>query len=289
MLLVGSYIAYKVILILVTKIYNVPPSSYFGDFIGWHFGIAHGIKYGLGSVLKYTSFIYAPYGMKLFSLVLLALLAILIISLKQKRIEIFLCGLIALLSVFAINIGLGSVLPPRTLTQAPVVFAALITYVILETKKKDAGLIVSLVILLFACLFSSRLFYSDYATEEGDSYVAQEMVSRIHQSVDDFDETKMPVFFTGNFSPENVWKIPNSDNFGSSFFTGGRQRIIRFLRVINLANFKEPPEDKVSELVAYSKNMSSWPAKNSIAMVDGIIIVKLNNDDTEAEFKGVPK
>ncbi|KAB7898003.1 hypothetical protein GA565_19585 [Rouxiella sp. S1S-2] len=282
-LLIASYIVYKIILILVMKAFGVSQSPYLADFIGWNLGVAHGIKFGFGSVIKYTSFIFAPYGMKHFSFVLPALLAILIIAFKRKRLEIFLCGFLALISVFAINIGIGSNLPPRTLIEAPMVFAGLITFVIFATQKRDVGIIFSVVILFFACLFSSKLFYSDYAAREADSYVAQEIVSRIHEKVDGFDETKTPVFFTGTFTPQNVWKIENSDAFGFSFFEGKRYRILNYLKVINLANFTQPPDDKVSELVAYSKSMSTWPSSGSVALTDGIVIVKLGSDNTENE------
>ena len=276
-------VIYKLVLVAMLKIFNVTASSYLGEFIGWQQGVIHGLKFGVGSIVKYTSFKFAPYGMKLFSLVIPALLVIFIIALKKKKIEIFMFAVLALFSVFTINILLGANLPPRSLIQAPLVFAGLITFVIYGLKRKEQGLCFSIVMVFIACMFSSRLFYSDYMAREADAYVAQNIVTQIGQQFVPVDDKPMAVFFIGKMTPNNAWRVEDSDTFGLSFFEWNRFRIQEYLRTINLAEYAQPPEDKINALVAYSKTMPVWPAKNSIGITEGIVIVKLSNQNTELE------
>lgn len=281
--LVVSYLIYKLVLAAMLKIFNVTSSGYLGDFIGWHQGVLHGLKYGLGSVAKYTSYKFAPYGMKLFCLIIPALLIIFIIALKAKKFDIFIFSLLALFSVFAINILLGANLPPRSLIQAPLVFAGLITFVIYALKRKEEGVYLSVVMMFLACMFSSRLFYSDYMTREADAYVAQNIVMQIGEKLAPIDDRPVTVFFIGKMTPKNAWRVEDSDTFGLSFFEWNRFRLQEYLRTTNLADYAQPSENKINALVAYSKSMPSWPAKESIGITQGIVVVKLGNQNTELE------
>ncbi|MCZ4060764.1 hypothetical protein O3W44_19165 [Pantoea sp. LMR881] len=189
-------------------------------------------------------------------------------------------ALATLLSGFLLNFAIGSDLPPRTMTQLPLVFAGLFATLLVVFRCKPAILIVPVIFLCVGAAASNKLFYSDYMARKSDSFFAQQLITAIYQKYPNFDVNSNPVYFYGSYSPINSWKIPNADVFGHSFFEwdgGNNRRMYLYFSTANLIKFVEPNAQQVDQSIQAAKVMATWPARESINKVNGVVIVKLSD------------
>lgn len=260
--------------------FQVPSSSYLTSMIGWgnkdyHEVLKIVMKFIFDN-LTFNTFL----GLNSFPFVLFFIFSIISLSVYRKEdsfLMIFLC-LSSLLSVFILNIILGAWLPPRAMTQMPVIFAGLFTALMIASRVKWLGLIIAAAFLIVGSAASNKLFYSDYMARKSDDNFSYQMIDKIYNKYPSFDMNITPVYFYGSTVPFNSWRVPNTDVFGSSFYEwdgGNNSRIYAYLRTANIANLKTPDIAQVKMSSEYAKSMPVWPNSDSISMNNGVLIIKI--------------
>lgn len=262
--------------------FDVTISNYLTSMIGWgKRDVYEVLKSVLIFMRDYLTF-KSAYGINAFPFVLLSIITIIILSIKRKRGAplIILMGFATLLSGFLLNFAIGSGMPPRAMTQIPLVFAGLFAAALVISRVRYIGLIISIIFLCIGSAASNKLFYSDFMAREADQNLSNQIITTIYNNIPNFDEKVTPVFFYGSYSPLNSWKIPSADVFGSSFFDwdgGNNRRMYMYLSTANLIKLKEPNEIQVKNSIVAAKDMPSWPNRNSIKIFDGVVVVKLSD------------
>ena len=270
----------------VASYYGVPISGYLSAMIGWgkqdFSGVAHNVYLFIKDYITGN----AAYGMNAFSFSLLWLTALIAISFLNRKnvLLIAILGVATFLSMFLLNIAIGSGMPPRAMTQAPMVFAGLYICLIVTLRARFASLLVSLIFLAVSAASSTRLFYSDYMAREADKNFSAQIINAIYRAYPDYSPDETPVFFYGSHSPYNQWRVPTADIFGASFYEwdgGNNQRMYRYLDTSNIAHLKIPDAAQVKRSRAAGVGMPSWPSKESVRRINGVIIVKLSDKLSE--------
>jgi hypothetical protein len=276
-----SVIAYELLLLSFQHYYQVSGASYFSSLINWG-------KLSTAQVISQTTQYIAAfftfsgfYGLQPFSLVVIPLLFLTVIFIRRKGVAgiIPIMLLIALLfSPFIMAVIAGGFQAPRVLTSLSLVMAGMFALMMIHLSNKAVNIIFSAVIVLIGSASASQLFYSDYMSEKADSLLATQITTRIYQAYPNFNAETTGVYFFGMPKRENIWKKPNSDVFGYSFFTwdgGNNARMIAYYRAIGMASLHKAPEKDLPAVREQAKTLPVWPAAGSIAMVNNVLVIKL--------------
>lgn len=262
------------------SMFNAPLSNYLEGMIGWgRKEIPDVILIILSLVKQHLDFTNFA-GLNSFPFTILWILITIISSLMVRRnlISVTFCCVITFLSAFALIFALGAGLPPRSMTNLPIVFAGLFAVAMVSSQMRYIPLIVSIIFLAAGSSTSNGLFYSDYMARKSDEQLGKEIVSTIYNKYPQFDISNTPVFFYGSHSPYNSWRIPASDVFGYSFFEwdgGNNRRIYAYLSTANIANLVHPNPQQVNESIQAASHLPVWPNRDSIHMNNGVVIVKI--------------
>ena len=284
-----SMLIYKI----VDKIVGlfVPPSDYISSFFGWgkqdiysNFQILfmHYKDLIFGNLI-YGSFIILP------SMILLLLILILFLIriikngyLKNTNYMIFIFFILFMVTPFLMSFLIGSLLPIR----GELVWSIFISGVwfLFYTLFKDRKL--KVLIFIFACYFSfhqsiavSQLFAGDYNRYQQDVILANKIDDKIQQ-LNLGEAPNLPVVFIGKHQQLIDQNIIKQEVLGFSFFewdNGNQYRINNFMRSLGHV-YKNPSEDQINKALTDSIKMPKWPLKGSIALKNGLIIVKLSED-----------
>lgn len=229
----------------------------------------------LSSYFSGTAF----YGLNIYVVAGFCSIASLILILKRKLPYILLIAIPAIvLSPFIMNVAFGSNMPPRTLTSMSAAFAGAAGVLFALIKSNYFKIALASITLLCGSATSSQLFYSDYISYNSDLMLANRILSSIYSNIDDFSESKDGVYFFGGYSVQNNWKR-NADVFGQSFFSwdrGNNLRIRAFFSTNAIAHFNAVTPSAVREIKTKIDKMPTWPAKGSIARVNGHVVIKLS-------------
>nr|WP_283101613.1 glucosyltransferase domain-containing protein [Halomonas populi] len=172
-------------------------------------------------------------------------------------------------------------LPPRVFVAAGLSFSVL---VINELRFFKSAL-VSVVLVAVLCLVNvsliNKLFYSDVIVREADVLMANRIRTLMAVKHPDFEESNTPVYFHGGISKVSKHKLPDSDVFGSSFFSwdgGNNLRIMAFFDYYGIASFRLAQEEEVLDVLDEINSMPTWPEYDAITMVNDVMVVKLGAD-----------
>jgi hypothetical protein len=115
---------------------------------------------------------------------------------------------------------------------------------------------------------------------QADNQLSSQLINTIYLKYPSIDLSKTPVFFYGSFTPFNSWRIPTADVFGASFFEwdgGNNQRMYKYLSAANIADLKSPDTTQVEKSRLMGESLPAWPNRDAVALVDGVVIIKLSN------------
>ncbi|MDU5780280.1 MAG: glucosyltransferase domain-containing protein [Pantoea sp.] len=277
-LIINSYVS-----VVVSSHYNVAISDYLSDRMGWKIAPTHTIIMNIIGVTRDYLTFNAEYGMNAFPFSVLFLLASVAGAFYYRKNPILTSVVLVLtfFSAFSLNFALGMRLPPRTMTQIPVVFAGLFIMAVLIFRLNVSALVIALMFLLTSAASSNRLFYTDYMARKADDHLATRIVVAIQQEYPTVDIDNTPIFFYGSYTPYNQWSLANSDIFGRSFFSqdkGNNTRMNGYLSISNIIKVKRPNPEQVAMAREAGADLPSWPNKGSVSMVNGVLIVKLSNE-----------
>lgn len=270
---------------LILKIYSVNGTSYLLNQVGWGKNAIIDNSYVISSKLISLVDGTAFYGSQAFVIAFACfILHLVYITFTGKGLFAFALSLISFISPFILVIILASDLPPRTFTFQPFVYAFFITLVLNLLSQKvilnKLPLIVCIASVWSGSLIYSKLMFSDYMSWQSDRITGSEIVSSIRSKFPNYKEGVTPVYFHGSLDRVNIWKQPNSDVFGESFFQwdgGNNSRIKEFLKVNMIANITLATETQALDVKDIISSKEKWPAGSSIFEHNGAIIVKLGD------------
>lgn len=268
---------------IVQKALGIHGGSYLSDMIKWgksdFFIVAGNVLSSIIDYFKFSTF----YGLGIYALSAYAVVAVAVISIikKQNNLMLILVMIAMILSPFIMIIALGGNQPPRAMSSLSPAFASAIVLPLMYIGGRCVAVTFSLIVIMVGCASSSRLFYSDYMSLQSDILLANRIASSIPIYAPEFKPEKNPVYFYGRKKLDNSWRMKKSDVFGNSFFAwdgGNNKRITAFFDINGIEKFKRVDRRLVEDVRRDATGMSTWPAKDSIKMVNGVLIVKLGND-----------
>lgn len=268
---------------IVQKALGIHGGSYLSDMIKWgksdFFIVAGNASSSIIDYFKFSTF----YGLGIYALSAYAVIAVAAISIikKQNNWMLIAVMMVMILSPFIMIIALGGNQPPRAMSSLSPAFASAIVLSLMYIGSLSVATVFSLIVVMFGCASSSRLFYSDYMSLQSDILLANRIASSIPIYAPEFNSEKNPVYFYGRKKLDNAWRMKKSDVFGNSFFAwdgGNNKRITAFFYINGIEKFKRVDRSLVEGVRKDAMGMSTWPSEDSIKMVNGVLIIKLGNE-----------
>ncbi|MGD9425258.1 glucosyltransferase domain-containing protein [Pantoea sp. NSTU24] len=262
--------------------YHINDVSYFSALIAWGKIDFFDAVIGVYKFILYQCYLITWYGFNLYFLTAIAIVAI-VVSSAKKDIRFLLPSIIlsciAILSPFILNILIGAGTPARTLSQIPLVFAAILVIGMQAIKKDFIKYFIAITIALSNCAYVNILFYSDKISEDQTYSISSSIINTMYRTYPETAIKETPVYFSGKINLKNPWKPERADEFGISFYERGESdRIGNYIRNTGLANILQVGKYSVSNAQKEAlQTMPSWPQDGYIKEIDGKILVKLSN------------
>lgn len=294
--MVGKYIFIGIMSLIGYKILDklvgvfVPPTDYVSGFFAWGKNEPMYIISNLAGNFKSLIKGDIIFGSRIIILSLLAvILLIFIFAIKlliqdSKRFNaLIIVSLIGLLiTPFLMSTALGTAVPIRA-NLVLSLFVASAWYLLYIQFKKNA---MRNLLLLFTAYMSfyqaqslSQLFYGDYSRYQQDVKLANQIGTKI-QNLNVGESPSQPVVFIGSHSQTGEENVIKQEVIGYSFFEwdgGNIFRIRNFMKSLGY-DFLIPTEEQKNRAIDIARTMPVWPDKNSVALKDNIIIVKLSGE-----------
>lgn len=228
---------------------------------------------------------YTGWSVKVF-LPLLAALVIVLNAKKRPFIQrvLLLAGMVMLvLSPFSLNIANGKPMPVRTLMAFPLMMALVWMLLVHQAPVilKRIVTVLAFVLLISHFYGNTRLFYASYASWQADKVMAARIAERIMMLDVPGKYTKPRVAFVGQYARQQNTLFMKSEVLGASFFewdNGNPPRIKGLFRTMGMEEMELVEPEEIKTLKRQIAEMPSWPRKGSVALVDGIVVVKLSDD-----------
>jgi hypothetical protein len=133
--------------------------------------------------------------------------------------------------------------------------------------------------LLVSVWVSVSLFYTDHLARQRDELLAGRIMNRV-DNLPNSPPTPIPFVVIG----ANQWKASGSfrklDIFGDSFFDsshegGNAWRVAAYLQLLGVDTLEPHRLEEINPQRQVVEAMPIWPASGSVAMVEGILVIKL--------------
>ncbi|GHD07642.1 glucosyltransferase domain-containing protein [Tianweitania populi] len=203
-----------------------------------------------------------------------------------ERVQKALLVVAVLLLPFAFVLLSGTKLPPRIYVAANLSFAILLTAATSVLWSRKAVFVLLMCLCIFHCNAITRLFVSDKRVRDADIQMASQIATIIRVKYPTIDLASIPVYFHGAHTNLAEEKLPGSDIFGSSFFAwdnGNDVRIKNFNRYYGIADYRPVGPEQIKAVEFILPTLPTWPDANSIALSNGVVVVKLG-----AEYGWLP-
>lgn len=231
--------------------------------------------------------IFLGYGLVIMLLPLIGFLIIIVHLLRRGSLTIFQRLLAGSLLVAAFLFGLspslvsaGSV-PIRALIAVTPLIAFLAGVAFSKSFRLVKLLYVALAVALFISIWINvSLFYTDNLVRQRDQVLATRIMVRIDSVVPSPPPGLIPFVVVGGHPWANQGNFRNVEIFGDSYFDSSHEggnplRIAAYLRSLGV-NTLEP--HRLKDAVQHRDVIAAmpiWPAAGSVAMVEGILVIKL--------------
>ena len=200
------------------------------------------------------------------------------LSILHKFVMIFL-GLSLLFLPFLSGIILGYI-AMRFFVALPVVMMGLTTLGIGINPRlyiSSIGLLTAFCVFQFI-VSTNYLFGSSHLALQADRVLASQLIERIELEKTNTDTSSIQLLdLVGYYSRPSTPLMPKTETFGASFFEwdeGNPGRIVLFLQTLGYYDLQVAPIEKSIELIELTNTMPAWPAKDSVKIVDNIVVVK---------------
>lgn len=131
---------------------------------------------------------------------------------------------------------------------------------------------------------TESLYYTDRCRYEQDAALGRELIGRVEEVN---PQGVFPVIVIGGREFSGNAACVTGEVIGRSYFNYDREvepeyywstrRILGFLHILG-AEYEQVPEEWIEDAVADSRDMPVWPARDSVQVSEGVVIVKLSMD-----------
>lgn len=280
-----ALLVYLIIARVTQSLFQVDGSSYLLNFSQLDVGSLSGYLESLLANLLTVLTGSQNYGFATFLLACIVVSLCLLVGAWRRSIKIFWQGCLALAILVLPLLPLvfsQYLLPPRTFVVANLSLAVLLTYAftfVLNLIRKEVALGIVAVLSVIHVAFITQLFYSDTLARQADILMANRIMTTITWQYPDFNEETTPVYFHGGYHHPHLYKLPNSDVFGSSFFAwdgGNNLRLEKFFHYYGVGRFRYADKNEVLGVLTHVEALPTWPHPDAVVYREGVMIVKLS-------------
>ncbi len=176
--------------------------------------------------------------------------------------------------------------PPRLYLTSNLLFAFIIVFTIreLNIKHHKFTMISFAVVLMINIFLITNLFYSVHKIYKYDQKIAEKIDNSIITKYPTFESGEKLVYFYGYFPYEyhQNLRLEKSEIFGGSFYSwdnGNNYRIINFFKAADVAEYQMLNDAaQLNSVVDSIAAMPKWPDRNSVKMINNIVVVKLGDE-----------
>lgn len=215
---------------------------------------------------------------------LVPLVALPVLALRKKSPGLTAGLVFALaLSALLVHLAFGTWMSSRSMMSAPFAFAGLWYLLFREgAPVLRLGILVftGYVIVIDSSLLS-RASLAQELTYKSDVLVASRVLDRIYDVDPRIASDGTPIAFVGKLNPPRSYLFVIDEEFGGSFWewdAGNPYRMYLFLQSLGLpttVQIAAPQEWPRARTLA--RQMPAWPDEQSVALRDGLVIVKLSD------------
>ncbi len=181
----------------------------------------------------------------------------------------------------------GGNMPYRTLVSLPAALAITALFASeasAEWARRWLALPLSILLILEFSAIDNRQYYAGIWGMERDKLLGSQIVTRIKQVAP--GQQTYTIAVIGNTQRYNDAIVPSvaTSMLGTSFFQvngGDSKRVALFLRFVSDANFVGVNLKQWEEAFRAAGNMGSWPAADSIRLLDGFVVIKLSEPNIQ--------
>ena len=290
---VVAFGVYQIVNKIIMARYEMQTTSYISDQIAWK---NQPLQVTLNAILEHIGEALQGKGIfftALYGLIYVVMLIYIAVRIRKKEqsywvymIAVFFSGVVP----FFMTVLLGGAPSARTEIVLPFIAAFYCEYLVKKIRSKDAWRGVYVLATAFFAAFcmhqsmmTSRLYYTQYTQYEEDVRVAAKISDRIEQL--NLGETPtQPVMYVGRRAyhknnsciQDEQLELIGRSYFAVSFSTNhGTWVMHNFMSTLGYDYKMSLNEKKITTAEKYAADMPTWPAKGSVALKDGIIIVNL--------------
>jgi hypothetical protein len=191
-----------------------------------------------------------------------------------------------LISPLFVHLAFGTWMSSRSMLALPFVFAG--AWYLLFTYSPA---IVRAAIVVFTCYAVishssaiSRVSLTQELTYRADTLVASRLLDLIHDVRPTLAEDRSLLTFIGRLDPPRSELFQQDEAFGGSFWAwdgGNPYRMYLFLESLGMpTSVRLAPSEHWPLAAALAKDMPAWPARGCVQFRDGLVIVKLSEEDS---------
>jgi hypothetical protein len=228
--------------------------------------------------------IYLGYGKVLTVLPLLGLLMLVVrLIVRRAPLSRRLLGGVSILAALGLSMApvimSGGTIPARAILCWIPVTAFLAACALSDSGRFEKPLLALLAMtLLFSSWVTVSLFYSDHIARQRDELLAARIMARVDRIVPDPLAKRIPFVVVGAVPFGSWYSFHKVEIFGTSFFEhvgGDPFRIEAYLHLLGVDTLEPHRITEFPALLPAIDDMPDWPAANSVAIVNGVLVIKL--------------
>lgn len=210
-----------------------------------------------------------------------------IIKAKKNKIIIFFLLVILNLTPMIISVLLGTCMPFRTQQVFLIVIPSIwyITCILIRNIKiKNIFFILAVLIGFKQTMFINKLFYSNYLRFQYDINLSNQIADRILE-LDLSNKNEYPVVYLGKVETPIIPNMVKQEVIGYSIYEWDNGNYVRIQALMTMSGennklvyYLEKDNETLQKAKKLAKYMPSWPSKESVALKDDLIIIKLSED-----------
>jgi hypothetical protein len=137
------------------------------------------------------------------------------------------------------------------------------------------------VILFISIWISVSLFYTDHLARQRDQLLVARIMTRVDQILPNSPPGRIPFIVIGSPPPNDDGPFHKIGVFGDSFFSvehegGNPYRVEAYLRLLGVDTLEPHLINDAAPYRPLIEAMPVWPAAGSVAIVNGMLVIKLS-------------
>lgn len=202
-------------------------------------------------------------------------------SQQVEALAIFSAALLLGLSPIIVS---AAVAPTRIFYTFAPILAFLTAQTFTGWRKLERALWITVGVTMFVSIWISvSLFYTDHLARQRDQVLASRIMARVDQIAPD-PQSRIPFVLVAATPPTTSGPFRKFEVFGDSFFdtnhyrNGNPHRVALYLQTLGIDTLEPHLFSEVNAYRSTIEAMPVWPATGSIAMVKGMLVIKLGSE-----------